>query len=112
MKSLTPELTEARLACGEAQAFIPRCAVEKDLDDKNLGRPSHRLGRQFRICELRILATEVFFDHPTGSRTGLSHEDRNLKVYDFSERLTERRPSNWGNTVGNSGAHEHSCIAR
>lgn len=58
MKSLPPELTGARLACGEAPAFIPCFAVAKDLDDKNLGRPSHRLSRQFGTCELRTLPTK------------------------------------------------------
>jgi hypothetical protein len=29
---------------------------QKDLDDKNFSRPSHRRSRKFGVCELRILA--------------------------------------------------------
>jgi hypothetical protein len=52
--------------------------ISRALDDKNFRRPPHYFCCQLWISELRILAAEIFFDHPTGSRTRLSNEDRNF----------------------------------
>lgn len=81
------------------------------LDNENFRRPSHSFSGQFRVGELRILAPEIFFDYPTGSRAGLSNEDWNFQFDYLSKRLAEGRPSDWSNAVGNSRAHEHSRIA-
>lgn len=81
------------------------------LDDQNFRRPPHSFCRQLWISELRILTAEIFFDHPTGSRTCLSNEDRNLKFHHFSQRLTKGWPTNWSHAIGDGCAHEHRGIS-
>src|SRR5215813_11241966 len=78
---------------------------------QNLRRPGHRCSRDLGIRKLRVLAGKIFFDHPTGSCTGLSNIDRDFELDDFGQRLAEGRPSHRGNVVGDDGAHEHGRIA-
>jgi hypothetical protein len=52
--------------------------VKAELNDEHFRGPHHRLGSEFWIRELRILAAEILLNHPTGGRTSLSNEDRYL----------------------------------
>jgi hypothetical protein len=82
-----------------SEQSLPSRYEYRFLNNHDLGRPGHGLGRELRIGELGVLSGKIRFNYPTGSGTCFSDEDRDFELYDLSERLAKGRPANRGHAV-------------
>ncbi|MCG3160643.1 MAG: hypothetical protein JMDDDDMK_01712 [Acidobacteria bacterium] len=90
---------------------LPMIPQQSRSNDEDLRRPGHGLSSQFRIRKLRILASEIFFHYPTGSRTRFSDIDRYLQLDHFRQSLSQRRPPHRSHAVRYGCPHQHSRVS-